>query len=150
MFASTSEVIQASNSARAAAATKIKDLLADNVDALPVLMLAKACGSTRSDFALEDLFPTDWCIACVENAYQIRMPRESLEDLGTKRISAVVDEHLKGRGFERDKRKISKSMLASFEEWKEFSDLPVETQNYAVTLFGKISSALGQEALKKA
>ena len=105
-------------------------------------MIGKAAGITNTNSAIEDLFPIDFYLDCVNKAYGIFIKEEDLpvdgSDMVTKRVETVLQ--TKYRYQELDKGRIMAVMLKKFDTWKNMSDLPQGTAEKAASLFSSINS----------
>jgi len=107
-----------------------------------VLMLDKAAGVKKTDVAIEDLFPDDWFLGCVNRAYGIALRLEDLPVDGSTLISKRVEIAMKQRhGNELKKKNVVAEMLKEFDSWGTISDLPTGTADNAEHLFKKINAA---------
>lgn len=111
-----------------------------------VLMLREASGIKKPDVAIEDLFPDQWFLDCVNRAYGVAIKLEDLPQDGSTLVSKRVEAALKARhGRDLKKKDVLTEMLAEFDRWKEVEDLPKGTAENAEKLFGKINTAFGVE-----
>lgn len=109
-----------------------------------VLLLKEAAGIKKTDAAIEDLFPDEWFLERVNNAYSIAIKMEDLPEDGSTLISKRVESVLKHRhGRSLDKKHVLVEMLKDFDSWKDINDLPDGTAKKAENLFKKIETALG-------
>jgi len=107
-----------------------------------VFMLGSAAGIEKTDVAIEDLFPEDWFLQCVNSAYGIAMRVEDLSEDGSTAISKRTELALKARhGRQLDKKLVLREMLKDFDNWKSVKDLPIGTAERAERLFSKINTA---------
>lgn len=130
-----------------AAKDKINDLYvsklaADRAKHFKILMLGKAAGGKKTDFAIEDMFPDEFYLDCVNSAYGFAIQPKDLpldgSDMITKRVERAVSQlHHK----ELDKRKVMGEMLARFDTWHKLQDLPTGTAAKAEKLFKAINTA---------
>ncbi|WP_299048170.1 AAA family ATPase [uncultured Tateyamaria sp.] len=112
-----------------------------------VLMIGKASGVSKTDVAIEDLFPDEWYLGCVNRTYKIAMTPGDLTQDGTTLISKRVEETLKSQhNRELKKKDVLKEMLREFDSWKNVGDLPAGTETNAVKLFNKINEAFDVKA----
>jgi predicted ATP-dependent endonuclease of OLD family len=108
-----------------------------------VLMLGKAAGITKTDSAVEDLFPDDFYLECVNAAYGISIKLADLPVDGSTMITKRVEHVLKTR-FGRDKLDkgmMMNQLLKHFDDWHDASKLPVGTADRAEKLFKYINGA---------
>lgn len=130
---------------------KIKDMnLKDYADQtgheFRVLMLGKAAGVKKTDVAIEDLFPDEWFLECVNRAYGLALKLQDLPEDGSTLIAKRVEIAMKLRqGKELKKKSVLAEMLKEFDNWKAVSDLPAGTAENAENLFKKINAAFGVE-----
>ncbi|GEM_PF-674669 len=111
-----------------------------------VLKMGDAAGIKKTDAAVEDLFPDDWFLDCVNRAYGVAVRLEDLPLDGTTLIAKRVATALKARhGRDLDKKLILKEMLMEFDSWRDIKDLPEGTAVYAEKLFKKIEDVFFRE-----
>lgn len=111
-----------------------------------VLMLGDAAGVKKTDVAIEDLFPDEWFLNCVNRAYGLALKIEDLPEDGSTLIAKRVEIALKQRqGRELRKKDVLTEMLKDFDGWKKVGDLPKGTAANAERLFTKINAAFGVE-----
>lgn len=128
---------------------KIKDMnLQDYADEtgheFRVLMLGAAAGVEKTDVAIEDLFPEDWFLGCVNNAYGLALKLEDLPEDGSTLITKRVKIALKQRhGRELKKKEVLTEILKAFDGWTKLNDLPEDTAANAERLFKNINAAFG-------
>jgi predicted ATP-dependent endonuclease of OLD family len=109
-----------------------------------VLMLGEAAGVKNTDVAIEDLFPEEWFLECVNRAYGLALKLEDLPKDGSTLIAKRVESALKKRqGRELKKKDVLTEMLKDFDSWSNIDDLPKGTDVNAERLFKKINSAFG-------
>jgi hypothetical protein len=131
--------------------TKIKDMnLKDYAEEIgrefQVLMLGNSSGVTKTDVAIEDLFPDEWFLGCVNRAYGLAIKLEDLPPDGSTLISKRVETAMKQRqGRDLKKKDVLKEMLKDFDGWTKISDLPNGTATNAERLFKKINAAFAIE-----
>ncbi|MDX1194143.1 hypothetical protein GOL96_21905 [Sinorhizobium medicae] len=99
------------------------------------LMLGQAAGSKKTDFAIEDLFPDDFYVDCVNKAYGLAIKLDDLPQDGSDMITKRVEHLLKSRyGHKKlDKRTVMAEMWKRFDTWKSVDDLPKEGNRPIVT-----------------
>lgn len=111
-----------------------------------VLMLGEAAGVKKTDVAIEDLFPDEWFLECVNRAYGLALELEDLPKDGSTLIAKRVEIALKQRqGRELNKKDVLTQMLKDFDSWSKINDLPKGTAANAERLFKKLNSAFGVE-----
>lgn len=131
---------------------KIKDMnLKDYADQtgheFRVLMIDKAAGVKKTDVAIEDLFPDEWFLDCVNRAYGLALRLEDLPEDGSTLIAKRVEIAMKQRqGKELKKKNVLVEMLKEFDSWTTISDLPTGTADNAERLFKNINAAFGVES----
>ena len=128
------------------AKTKINNLYLSQLAAgqkFRVLMLKDAAGIAKNEPAIEDIFPEEFYLDCVNKAYRYTIKLEDLPVDGSDQITKRVGAVLKSRyGIkELDKRRVMAEMLKCFDEWKTLEDLPGDTAKSAEKLIGKINTA---------
>lgn len=134
-----------------AARDKIKDMdlkaYADEMGYdFRVLMLGDASGVKKTDVAIEDLFPDEWFLDCVNRAYGVALKMEDLPEDGSTLIAKRVEIALKKRqGRDLKKRDVLTEMLKDFDDWKEVKNLPKGAAANAERLFKRINAAFRVE-----
>lgn len=109
-----------------------------------VLMLADASGVKKTDVAIEDLFPEEWYLDCVNRAYGLAIRLEELPEDGSTLIAKRVEIAMKQRqGRDLKKKDVLTEMLKDFDTWQAVDDLPEGTSANAEKLFRKINTAFG-------
>lgn len=112
-----------------------------------VLMMGKVSGVSKTDVAIEDLFPDDWYLGCVNRTYKIAIAPEDLPKDGTTLISKRVEQTLKSQhGRDLKKKDVLKEMLREFDSWKSVDDLPEGAATSAEQLFKKINETFDAKA----
>ena len=108
-----------------------------------VLMLGRAAGISKTDAAIEDIFPDDFYLKCVNNAFGLNIKMEHLppdgSDMITKRIENVVKTRYGHESL--DKRRVFAEMLIQMDSWRQISDLPHGTAAKAAKLFKAINQS---------
>lgn len=117
-----------------------------------VIQIGKGAGIAKTDAAIEDLFPDQFYIDCVNAAYGIALSLSDLPKDGSDMICSRVEKALVAKhGYkELDKRRVMNEMLKKFDTWKKVSDLPKDTASKSEKLFTAINKAFGHEAEKGA
>ena len=111
-----------------------------------VLMLGETAGVKKTDVAIEDLFPDEWFLECVNRAYGLALKLEDLPEDGSTLIAKRVEIALRRRhGRELKKKDVLTEMLKDFDGWTKISDLPKGAAANAERLFKKLNSAFGVE-----
>ena len=128
------------------AASKINDLyLKPAAEAqgtnFRVLQINQAAGlKGKNEAAIEDLFPDDFFLECVNAAYKVNIKPEHLPVDGssmiTKRVEAVL---LRDHQRKLDKKLLLGELLKRFDTWDTVKDLPAGTAKNAEKLFGAIN-----------
>lgn len=112
-----------------------------------VFMLGDAAGVKKTDVAIEDLFPDEWYLDCVNRSEGVALKMEDLPVDGSTLIAKRFEIALKQRhGRELKKRDILTQMLTDFDSWKKVGDLPDGTADNAERLFKKINSTFEVDA----
>lgn len=141
-------VLLDTDSAGHTAKKKISDLYlsklaADDQKLFRVLMLGECADIQKTDAAIEDLFPDDFYLQCVNSAFGLSITLDDLpkdgSDMITKRIESVMKERYGHKKL--DKTRVFNEMLAQFDQWKTAKDLPNGTLLKAQKLFTKINTA---------
>ena len=131
---------------------KIKEMnlkgYADETDhKFRVLMLGETAGVKKTDVAIEDLFPAEWFLECVNRSYSLALKLEDLPEDGSTLIAKRVEIALKQRqGRDLKKKDVLVEMLKEFDTWTTISDLPTGTADNAERLFKKVNAAFGVES----
>ncbi|WP_105419130.1 ATP-dependent endonuclease [Neorhizobium sp. T25_27] len=107
------------------------------------IMLGKAAGSTKTDFAIEDMFADSFYVDCVNKAYGLAIKIDDLPQDGSDMITKRIEQVLKSRyGHPRlDKRTVMSEMWKRFDTWKSADDLPKEAVQHAEKAFKAINAA---------
>ncbi len=125
----------------------LKDYAAQTGHEFRVLMLDKAAGVKKTDVAIEDLFPDEWFLECVNRAYGLALRLEDLPEDGSTLIAKRVEIAMKQRQSRNLKKKdVLVEMLKEFDSWTTVDDLPAGTAAYAEHLFKKVNAAFGVES----
>lgn len=123
---------------------KINELYLDKLTGdkkFRVLMIGNAAGVKKTDAAIEDIFPDEFYIECVNSAYGIAIAKGDLPQDGSDQISKRVEKVLKDKHSRSlDKKLVMKEMMKRFDEWEKVSDLPGDTANKAEKLFKSINA----------
>jgi hypothetical protein len=108
-----------------------------------VLMLKEAAGINKNEPAIEDIFPDEFYLDCVNAAYRYTIKLEDLPKDGSDQITQRVEAVLQSRYAlaDLDKRRVMSEMLRRFDQWKKIEDLPGDTATHAEKLIGKINQA---------
>ena len=128
------------------ASKKIKKLYLDKLEggaAFRVFMLGKAAGISKTDVAIEDLFPESFYLECVNQAYGTAIGLDELPQDGSTLITKRVEQVLQARHRfdELDKARVLGELLRRFDNWKTVDDLPPGTADPARALFKHINDA---------
>jgi energy-coupling factor transporter ATP-binding protein EcfA2 len=119
----------------------LKDAAEGQRTTFRVLNIAKAAGlKGKNEAAIEDLFPDDFYLDCVNAAYRISIKSEHLPVDGssmiTKRVeAALVRDHQR----KLDKKLVLGEMLKRFDTWQSIKDPPTGTMKNAEKLFASIN-----------
>ena len=109
-----------------------------------MLMLGAAAGVKKTDAAIEDLFPEEWYLDCVNRAYGLAIRFEDLPEDGSTLIAKRVEIAMKRRQRRKLKKKdVLTEMLKDFDSWQAVDDLPEGTAVNAEELFKKINTVFG-------
>lgn len=110
-------------------------------------MLGKSCGSKKTDFAIEDIFPDKFYVDCVNECYGLSIKMEDLPEDGSDMITKRVEHVLKAkyRHADLDKRIVMGQMLKQFDKWFSESDLPKDAVVRAQKLFKTINESFVTE-----
>lgn len=107
------------------------------------IMLGKAAGSKKTDFAIEDVFPDKFYVDCVNSTYGLAIKMEDLPEDGSDMITKRVEQVLKTRYAhpELDKRRVMGEMWKQFDTWITAADLPKDAVTRAEKVFKAINAA---------
>lgn len=107
------------------------------------IMLGKAVATKKTDFAIEDLFPDEFYVDCVNSTYGLAIKMDDLPVDGSDMIIKRVEHVLKGKygHQELDKRRVMGEMWKRFDSWKTASDLPRGTATRAEKLFDVVNKS---------
>jgi hypothetical protein len=143
-----SGVLLDSDSAGDDAKRKISDLLLSKVAEADkrkfrVLMLGPSAGISKNESAIEDLFPDEYYVRLVNEAYGLSIELKDLpvdgSDMITKRVEQVLQKKFGLAGL--DKQRVAIHLMKVFDGWRTLSDMPAETVARAERLFRKINEA---------
>ena len=124
----------------------LKEYAAETGHDFRVLLIGEAAGIKKTDVAIEDLFPDEWFLECVNRTYGLAIKLEDLPQDGSTLIAKRVETALKSRhGRDLDKKHVLKEMLKDFDGWKDVKDLPKGTAANAEKLFKKIEASFMNE-----
>lgn len=146
-----SSVLLDSDEAGLAAKKKIgehylKPLSESEGNKFQVIMIKEAAGLSKTDAAIEDLFPDDFYLDLVNEIYRVNIKMEDLpidgSDMITKRVEKVLKEKY-ARNL--DKGMIMSKLMNVFRSWKQMNDLPAGTADKAEKLFRKINSVFAED-----
>lgn len=120
-----------------------KEIAATSGARFRVFLLGKIVGSSNTEFAIEDLFPEQFYLDCVNEAYGTNLTAADLVLPGSPQLCKRVEAALvaKGRVKALDKRPIMDALQRRFDAMHTLSDLPTSTAELATVLFGKINAA---------
>jgi len=142
-------VLLDSDAAGDAAARKIKELYLKDIAAesghqFRILSIGKAAGLSKNEAAIEDLFPDEFYIDCVNSAYRVAISLTDLPVDGSSMITKRVETVLKAQhNRSLDKRMVLAEMLQRFDPWESADSLPKGTVAHAEKLFEAINRAFG-------
>jgi energy-coupling factor transporter ATP-binding protein EcfA2 len=126
----------------------VSKLAADGKQRFRTLMLGKAAGSKKTDFAIEDIFPDKFYLECVNTAFGLAIKMDDLpvdgSDMITKRVEQVLKSKYGHAGL--DKRRVMTEMWKQFDSWSTSDDLPKEAATRAEKMFEAINAAFGSAA----
>ena len=123
----------------------VKMLAAAGQQHFRVLMLGDAAKINKTDAGIEDIFPDDFYLDCVNGAYGVSIKLDDLPVDGSDMIADRVEKVLQMKhGYkELDKQRVVGELLKRFDGWKAIDDLPGDTAAHAEALFNKINNAFG-------
>jgi hypothetical protein len=106
-----------------------------------VIMLKQAAHLDKNEAAIEDLFPEEFYLQLVNDAYRVRITQSDLptdgSDMITKRVEQVLVSTYGCASL--DKSAVLGQLLRVFDSWKSLADIPAETVERAERLFQKIN-----------
>lgn len=130
------------------AKTKIDELYVSKLAAekkrrFRTIMLGKAAGTRKTDFAIEDLFSDKFYVDCVNTTYGLAIKMEDLPEDGSDMVTKRVEHVLKARygHKELDKRRVMGEMWKQFDTWVTANDLPKDAVTRAEKVFKAINAA---------
>jgi uncharacterized repeat protein (TIGR03803 family) len=139
-------VLLDSDGAGEKARKKIKELYLDQLakeSKFRVFMLGPAAGiTTQNESAIEDIFPRDFYLDCVNAAYGISIREADLPVDGSSLIADRVEQVLQqkhGRA-KLDTALVMKELLKRFDGWDDISKLPAGLADRAEKLFAAINA----------
>jgi hypothetical protein len=108
-----------------------------------VHMLKAAAGIQKADAGIEDLFPDQFYLDCVNSSYRLGIKLTDLPADGSDMIASRVEHVLMMQhGFKGlDKQRVMTEMLRAVDGWSTPVDLPAGTAEKAEKLFATINSA---------
>lgn len=114
-----------------------------------ILSLGEAIQSTSVEFSIEDMFPDDFYLAKVNEAYKkelmgVKLSANHLR--GNGQLCKRVERALSEQGITFNKGRVAKLLRHSLSTMKGASALPVETKAKAETLFNAVNQALPGKA----
>jgi hypothetical protein len=111
------------------------------------IMLGKASGSKKIDFAIEDVFPDEFYVDCVNSTYGLAIKMEDLPENGSDMITKRIEHVLKTRygHSELDKRRVMGEMWKQFDTWSNVDDIPKDAMARAEKVFRAINSAFAAQ-----
>jgi hypothetical protein len=119
----------------------LKDLASDSDTKFHVMMLGDAVKTGQNEFAIEDVFPVQFYLECVNEAYGTNIEESDLPVDGSDQISKRVEAVLIQRGLteELDKPRVMRAIQKRFNDMKVKDDLPDGTYEKARKLIDKIN-----------
>ena len=106
-----------------------------------VIMLKQAARIAKSEAAIEDLFPEEFYLRLVNDAYRIQIQMSDLpasgSDMIAKRVEHVLTSEYGCPGL--DKAMVVTHVLNALEGWKSLEDIPPLTVTRAEQLFHRIN-----------
>jgi hypothetical protein len=108
-----------------------------------VFMLKDAAGITKNEAAIEDLFPDEYYVGLVNQAYGLSIEMSDLpidgSDMITKQIESVLQKKYGHSAL--DTQRVVAQMLKRFDSWNSLDDIPPDTVSRSERLFKKINAA---------
>jgi hypothetical protein len=130
------------NTAREKIKTQYLDKLAeDQNNRFRIFMLGKAAGIKKTDAGIEDIFPDEFYLECVNAAFRVAINIADLPQDGSDMITKRVEHVLKTRYDHKalDKDRVFAQMLRRFDQWDKVDDLPGDAAARAAELFATIN-----------
>jgi hypothetical protein len=130
------------NTAREKIKAQYLDKLAgDQRNRFRILMIGKAAGITKTDAAIEDIFPDEFYLECANAAFGVAinigdLPQDG-SDMVTKRVEQVLRTRYEHKALDKDR--VFAQMLRRFDQWDKIDDLPGDTAARAKELFATIN-----------
>ena len=108
-----------------------------------IFMLGHAAEIKQDESAIEDLFPEEFYIQCVCDAYAITIKTNELPVDGSEQIRKRVEYVLRQRGYARglDKQLVMRAILKRLDLVEEKTDLPRDTYKKSRKLIDRINKA---------
>ncbi len=109
------------------------------------LSLGPTVGVSGQDFSIEDLFPEDLYLTCVESVYskQLKAADADLKTLPKgDQVSKRLDSFFQKAGLKFNKGSVCKALCRKLREMKNANELPDSTAKAAQTLFKAIADAM--------
>jgi energy-coupling factor transporter ATP-binding protein EcfA2 len=108
-----------------------------------VLMLKQASSVSKQEVGIEDVFPDQFYIDCVNSSYRLGIKAADLPTDGSDMIASRIERILKTQhGLQGlDKQRVMHEMFRAFDAWKLPVDLPGESAAKAAKLFAAINQA---------
>lgn len=123
----------------------LKEMAGQEGNKFRVMMLRDAASISKTDAAIEDLFPDNFYLGCVNEAYGLAIQPEDLPVDGSDEIAARVEHVLKTKhNRSLDKKRVLSVMLKKFDSWNSVDDLPGDTLQKTQGLIDKINQTLVQ------
>lgn len=100
-----------------------------------------------SDFALEDIFPDDFIIDIVKDAYSKQLADAEIDEItlqGKDMLWKRIKRFMKENGIEINKGPIATRLRKKLSNMQNANELPDETKEKAIKLFQKIREAFGK------
>lgn len=124
----------------------LKDVADGSATKFQILMLGDLVGASNQDFAIEDLFPTDFYLEAVNRAYGTNISADELppakpETQLAQRVENAIRN--RGRGDKLDKRIVRLALQRAFNKIRTKDELPDGTYAKARKLIDGINSAFG-------
>jgi hypothetical protein len=112
-----------------------------------ILVLGDAAGLTKTDAAIEDVFPDEFYLGCVNDTFGIAIKLTDLPVDGSEMITKRVEQVLKARHGHKElnKERVLSQMLRKFDQWNKVDDLPGDTAKHAAKLFAAINRGFIRE-----
>jgi hypothetical protein len=112
-----------------------------------VLSLGPTVGRPTTEFAIEDLFPDDYYVKFVEEAYRKELQLAGsgkLSITGTDQVCKRTERALEQAGISFNKGRVAKLIRRDLSRSKSIKDIPKETADMGRLLIAAVTKALSE------